>query len=594
MSPRRKLIDLKSYGQTGKDLDAFRVELSLRLMPLIFSFESIKELQYEALKHIKPINKSLQNNPSSIHKGITKVVDHFFGNRKKVQVHRINSDGTMTPVGKKHDEQEDSEEMFQRWVSGFSQIPNHHLNYLKPQVEEDLKEINKLIKFYEGLEEVKDFLVTRKVRPFHDTRTILDFYSRCQEERQKILDYYLEGVYERAIAKSRAHIFPGLGLQSLDFWKDYPYELGRHPYGRALDYREIDHVSHRLSEVPVRFNGELKILYQENKEQFYKEYFKLRPLEKIFEGMCSNFEYLPMTNNRSHIFEELRAVFKKKQWLAFYALALPQVEGVFAEMVKSANPRSGVITKALSDKVRSVRPDYELSDVYFDYYEYELPKQRNSFSHTGVVQNAKLKAYDTLIDLEHILSVYASLENPLVAIHKTLRNRNLKDFTDFKGFAKYFNLLNALPKEHKSKPDLKIALDNFNQNFLREACSIEGIVRNAEANIDFGFSDLWSRCKSSIPEFQNIVSWRAINKPKLQKLLLEEKFKENSKDFFQFNDEEVSIAISMKIFFYGVENHIYKGHRPDELKRAFQTWEDNKSFVKWLIDFKSLIPELLD
>ena len=593
MPQRRNLLDLTQYGQKFRDLDRFRTDLFVRLEPIIFSFDTIQDFHFEALKYIKPVNKRVTKNPQSIDQGIAKVVDYFFGNRTDVKVYRLSKGGSKTPVKTKTYD-EDPTETFQTWILGFKEAPSRQLNNLKPNVEQDLRDANELIKFYEGLDEVKDFLNTRKVRPFHRTKTILDFYSRCLEERQKILDYYLEGVYERAITKSRAQIFPGFGLQSFDFWKDYPYELGRYPYGRALDFREIDCVSHRLSEIPVRFNGELTIWYQEDKERFYKEYFRIRPIEQLFDNISTNIEHLPMTNYRGHIFDELKTLFKKKQWFAFYALALPQVEGLFAEMVKSANPDSGIATKTLPDKVRSVRPDYELSDAYFDYYEYKLPEQRNSFSHTGFVVDVKLKAYDILVDLEHILSVYASLENPLVAVSKVIKNRNTKDFSDFIGFAEYFTLLEALPMKHKSEPKFKKVLDEFNQTFLRKECSIETIVRHAEANIDFGFSSLWSVCKNSIRKFENEQSWTTIHRPRLKKLLTEEDFKRNSEEFFRFNEDEVSMVFSIRSFFNGVDKYILKGKIPEEMKVSFDAWNGNKSFAKWILDFKNLIPELLD
>lgn len=74
--------------------------------------------------------------------------------------------------------------------------------------------------------------------------------------------------------------------------------------------------------------------------------------------------------------------------------------------------------KSLSNKVRRIRPYYDRSDTYFDYYQYYLPIQRNRFSHTGYDDNFKLKSYDLLVDLTHILSVFHELHNLPVKLQK--------------------------------------------------------------------------------------------------------------------------------------------------------------------------------
>src|SRR5690554_7318415 len=103
-------------------------------------------------------------------------------------------------------------------------------------------------------------------------------------------------------------------------------------------------------------------LYRNDKPKFYKQIFKRKSVENYFQSIFYHLDLLPVSDERHQIFNELKKLFNKKNWLAFYALALPQVEGLFSEMVLSLNPRSTAIRKALPDKVRVVRPDYYLRD----------------------------------------------------------------------------------------------------------------------------------------------------------------------------------------------------------------------------------------
>tara|TARA_A100000171_G_C2138699_1_gene152693 strand:+ start:3512 stop:5278 length:1767 start_codon:yes stop_codon:yes gene_type:complete len=587
MTNKRKLLDLNSYGTRSMDLERLKKDLFHRLRPEIFTFDTMHEFHYQALKYIKPINRQVKDSPESILKGINLIVDYYFGSRKKIRISKLTDEGFKPLPQKERNVVKD----FHEWILGFDKVPKHQLNLLLPNVKDDLKEINELIKHYEEQPEVQKFLQDRETGRNHGTKRLLDFYVRCLKERQDILDYYLDGVYERAIDRSRAKIFSFAAFDIVDSWRDYPYETGRGAFGRTMDHRKIDCISHRIMDMYIDEIPEFENLYKHDKEKFYRVLFKRKSRDEIFESIFFNLEHIPLTKDRKPIFHELKKLFTGRKWLAFYALALPQVEGLFAEMVLSINPKSGVISKALPDKVKLVRSDYGLSSSYFDYYEYELPNQRNQFSHTGFTDEHKLRAYDILTDLEHVLSAFASLENPLVSLTKIIRRPDSMKFGSYKEFGNYFDLLDGLLPEHKSDEKLKKEIEDFKEDYLKTSCSIEYIIEEAARAIDPKTSKFWVTIQNYLVEFDFPDEWHKAHKQKLKQLLSNPDFKDRAEDLFRFNSEVVEEVIALGVFFRGIEKYIYS-EIPESLKPFLNHWNDKMKFIKWVDDFqKMVLPE---
>ena len=201
-----------------------------------------------------------------------------------------------------------------------------------------------------------------------------------------------------------------------------------------FDYEKINKVAHRCYDVSI--SDDLEKVYYKNKQQFYNKLFKIKPVSQIFSNIDFHYDHIPHNNDRKNIFLELIKLFKARRWLAFFALALPQVEGLFTEMLSTVSPDDK--GKSLAEKVKKVRPAYMLSEAYFDYYQYMITDLRTKFAHTGFETDLKLKCYDLLTDLEHILQVYYELDHPMIKVKRLIKQRNSTDFIGYREFSQFF------------------------------------------------------------------------------------------------------------------------------------------------------------
>lgn len=191
----------------------------------------------------------------------------------------------------------------------------------------------------------------------------------------------------------------------------------------------------------------------------------------FFRSFNSIYHICPFANNRKPIFFELETLFKRKRWIGYYSLALTQIEGLFSEIYGILNPNSTSGKKSLPDKVQYARPFHEMSDIYFDYYQYHIPRLRNKFMHSGYDEDFKLKSFDLLFDLRYLLKIFYELDNPLVKIKQLHIRRKFEDFITYREFANYFDLLNKLSK--KQKDDIISDINAFEVNFLIANCNTE-------------------------------------------------------------------------------------------------------------------------
>ena len=166
---KRNPIRLSDYGMKVRDLGNLKAELLSRLRPIIFQLDSIQDLHFEILKHLKPINKTVRNNPASIKRHAEKVLDHFGILDLKGSITKLNSDGSSETKEVEYD----NFEQFQTVIIGFATTPKSELHFLKHRVEGHLKGINNLVNYYEELDIVKD-----QINRNHEAKTILDFYER--------------------------------------------------------------------------------------------------------------------------------------------------------------------------------------------------------------------------------------------------------------------------------------------------------------------------------------------------------------------------------------------------------------------------------
>jgi len=334
---RRKLISINDYGKTVKDLSRLGNDIQAILKPYIFEISTVQQLRFEALRLIKPFNQNLKNNPSSINRKVEEVLNYLGMIGKKVKVSTLLDDGKeeVLPVN-----DPSNIEMFELYILGFDKLPANQLKLLKLKVEEHLRYANQLIKEYESMDLIIAYMEGGNQPRNHESKTILDFYKRALNERQLIIDYYLDGVYERALRNSRTRdkFMSSLNFDLFAFMDDFPYELGKGLYGRSLDFRKINCAQHRVGEFHLQEARTMISKYHFDKEDFYRRFFKLKSKDKIFQSIEYNLSYLPLVNDRTETFKELKRLFSSKKWLAFYALALPQVEGLFSRWFVQQTP----------------------------------------------------------------------------------------------------------------------------------------------------------------------------------------------------------------------------------------------------------------
>ncbi|MDR1904135.1 MAG: hypothetical protein LBQ88_17850 [Treponema sp.] len=177
---------------------------------------------------------------------------------------------------------------------------------------------------------------------------------------------------------------------------------------------------------------------------------------------------LPSLKQREIVFDELEKLFRNEFWLGFYALALPQVEGIFYEMCILSPSIKSIGNKALPQKVELIRPYFNLSDVYFDYYQYIIPDLRNKFTHSGFDANFKLNSFDLLVDILFLLKIFTELTIPYVIINNFHKDNDWKNkypiFNEY--FYAYFLNLEKLTDEQKQeiKSDIDIFIHKLFEN----------------------------------------------------------------------------------------------------------------------------------
>lgn len=538
-----------------------------------FEFRTYEELAWQGLRLIEE-TKFVQNTPESLDEGMKIIRDYY-----DYQVpNRIKAGG---------DKQEETKD-FCFFLFDTIRLPYFPLQEIKANVEWDLKSINDLIDHYESLDPIKSFLEGNS-KDIIRSNVITHFYGRCVEERKKILNYYMDGMYHDA--RNRAVFDYGSSslLTPMMMMNDLfspAYNYGKIFARRNYDYRKIDNVSHRLYSTNIPFKGfqDHAELYQNDKKTFYSKLFDYKSTEEFFEDINYSISLLRLSNERIEIFKELERLFISKEWLAFYAIALPQVEGLFSEMIKISS--SGSNRNALPAKVRAVRDHSNSNERTFDYYEYILPEQRNRFAHGGLVGDYELRAYDLLTDLETVLSIFTQLENPFVKVSRLLARKNIIDFPDMDSIATYLYTLDKLtPEQHK---DLKADIEEFNKNFLMNDCQLETVAKQALIDYKRNLEKISSNFSGSEDEYElPSLHYRG----KITSLITDSN-KEYLQMTFMHSDNEIAEILVFDHLIQGIKKWIVKDQQNEFLVEEFNSWKNDKLVFHNLKELKNMLGEI--
>lgn len=573
----KKFISLKDRGDTGKDAVNIQSKIRENLGKAIFSFQDFQTLQFQALRQITDVRRSVKNQPDSIAKAIDKVMFHF--DFPKTAVKKINAQNQLEEIKSK--KVETNVDLFNYWILGFDTNPYNELQYLKNSVESHLRFILEVIEKYENKTFIQLYNQDKKNPGDNFERMLLDFYKRCTKERDLILNYYLNGIEDRAIYKANTK----LGLSSFVFntaFNDFPYRSWMIYRDQYFDYEKINKVAHRCYGVSI--SDDLEAVYYKNKQKFYNKLFKIKPVSQIFSNIDFHYDHIPHNNDRKTIFLELRKLFKARRWLAFFALALPQVEGLFTEMLSTVSPDDK--GKSLSEKVKKVRPSYMLSEAYFDYYQYMITDLRNKFAHTGFETDLKLKCYDLLTDLEHILQVYYELDHPMIKVKRLIKQRNSTDFIGYREFSQFFELVNKLHPTQKT--EIKLDLDDFINNFLTVHCQLEYIVEEASINTRKLVKDFIHRIEKTTDSSKIASEFESRNLSEV-KLVIEQNKVELAR-LSRFQNDKFDELYALRNFNAALKKYFHNWISEGK-KAFFEVIKQNDSKIKNLLELKNLIED---
>lgn len=579
MESKIKLNEIKT---TRKGIETFGKDLITKIEDNIFSFHSKEVLLFNILNQISPINESLKLDAISIENACEKVMT-YFGLQDEDTFRIQMKDGWKEFKNLK----KNNTEKFCKEIIQLDKVPADVLETLSEQVKQDFNDISNLIKWYED----------EKGKPFntkHEEKRWDDFYNRCVAEKDEIMQFKSDEIKKRAISKSK--YIPN-GYESTEFQEmlnDRPYYFAR-PFSKPyFDYREIDLVGHRINELNLDEIIQMKKIYSENPKEFYRAYFQLIPVQQHFLDFKKYLPVLPLKNNRDAIFEELIKLFKAEMWIGFYALALPQIEGLFTEMCEAISiPKQS----SLPNKVDKIRPFHHASHIdfnysffhgknYFDYYQYHIPLQRNRFAHTGFDKNFEYKSYDLLADLSHLLKVFYILNEPLLKIKKLHKRKKIEDFISLKDFLDYFQLLTKLEDQQKYI-EMKPFIDEFEKNFLSQCCNIENTCDKIIKELPSKLEEFIETINKSF-NHQNGTSHFDLKKVSVKKIkyLLEDKtYSDTIEGYFRIRYNIVEELVKFFEF-----SHCLNRHFPNlkkEVKVEIENLRDKyKSELKkiWYID----------
>lgn len=381
----------------------------------------------------------------------------------------------------------------------YGSLPIVYKQQIEVVAKHDLVEIDDLLHHYHSLKFIEEHRTGRANPRDHGQKTILEFYNRTLKKRAALIDYLLFKLEDRAIEKAQdfRKRFPrsrrGKGDRKSLYdrfereyvvSKDYPYRDMVFDFRKAdykyvinyerLDYRKINVVINKSLFVPIECDHS-----KGYSRQFYRAINKIKPGD-IFKNLLGEVKEMPLLKGRLSVFKELRMLYDQGHWYGFYSLALPQIEGIFAEMVRVSNP-FGKLKGALTDKVQQIRPFYESSEYSFDYYEFHLPFDRNHFSHTGKVDDVKTKCKILLLDLLAIVKIFGELDSPVIRV-KNILKQGPGTITDI---GKLSNLLHLVEQttEQGLYNDIKNDCEEFIYEVLPKAIDFPAFIRNLD--IDF-------------------------------------------------------------------------------------------------------------
>lgn len=422
------MIKYKDIIDKKYDLNGLKEAFSRQLVNYELLQESKEKIIYSCLSKIN--FTKLDNSQSSIVKYSTKLLNVFY------------------PISIRN-EKNNPIEVFFSFILGFKKIPISCKIEIETKVKTDLRKMDRLLEHYNSIKCIQVYLkAPEKFSPRnHYDFMVFTFYKRAQTKYQTINSYLACGLDDRAIQKAqeKEETLKGFEAEYIKL-KDYPYL--DFIYSKNLDEREIDWEKIDFRKINlVRNKWDILPLRQEysfeNKSLRTEIISKTKP-RNCFDIIIKRVNKLPLLNERRLIFRELKQLFNSKKYYGFYALALPQIEGIFSDIFTITEPKKQN-RLALPQKVDNARAYYKWHDFSFDYFQYYLPLQRNKFSHSGNDSEIKFKAYQTLLDLKYLVEVFENVNAPLSLLSKMLHIDKVS-INDISDLYSLYSLLSSVDK----------------------------------------------------------------------------------------------------------------------------------------------------
>jgi|GEM_PF-4946496 len=469
---------------------------------------------------------------------------------------------------------------YMQFFLGYEKVPGEILAELSSVVESDLKAINDRIAVYENV----SFIQVGERPRNHGEKTIRAFYDRCLEERDAIENYKLNQMRERARTKAAAGNPFGSSIAFFDAYFDHPYKTTYQNSGKLFDHSKIDKVAHRVGSFTIAEAKELKLLYQADKAAFYEKLFDKLPVRDSLKLLAQYVEFLPLVNPQRHtIFKEMEGLYKTKSWFGFYALGLTQVEGLFGDMCQVCNPNFYNPKASLPDKVKIVRDYYPHSETRLDYFEFEVPNQRNAFLHKGtsirlgdaVQHDIQILCNDLLLDLLECLRIFSVLNVDAIYLNRLLRKPSITEFHSIESFCAYADMVHDV--------NLKRQYHFFEEriNNLNDTVFPDYIF-----NIAFEINDVFNDAYNEFASFFNeVLKDKLVNSPSLDAITNKELAPISLAGLYIPYDVQRSLDRLMHISQFGYfYERIFKTSRfsKDTLKTLKAFYSSNKMTLKKL------------
>jgi hypothetical protein len=207
----------------------------------------------------------------------------------------------------------------------------------------------------------------------HSEYTLDLFYKRAKEKACEIKNYVTHGAKDVAIARSGQYyveqVKKGITYPQMEKKLKYPYldvivRFGKLEYEvdlERIDHRKINPYKNKM--FVFDFTSDIRTATHDVLD---REIVERLDYMKIMAEVLMEIAKIPLLNKRAEIFKQLTEMAGRELWYGFYALALPQVEGIVVELLEIAGIKRKDL-KALPQKAGAMRTVASNGDFDMDY-----------------------------------------------------------------------------------------------------------------------------------------------------------------------------------------------------------------------------------